>query len=88
LWEAAGKQYLWTAVWSVMGSAGLMAAGLRSLSVLLSSSDDTPWKMSETRLEAFLLFGGIIALFAAGLLAQLYFPALTGLAQGLEYITP
>ena len=52
LWETVGKQFLWAAVWSVLGSAGLMAAGLRSLGVLLASPEDTPWQVSETRLEA------------------------------------
>ena len=88
LWETASKQYLWTALWSVLGSAGLLAAGLRSLGVLLASPEDTPWQVSETRLEAVLLILGLFALLAAGLFSQLYFPALTGLAQGLEYISP
>jgi formate hydrogenlyase subunit 3/multisubunit Na+/H+ antiporter MnhD subunit len=88
LWEAAGKQALWAALWSVLGSAGLLAAGLRSLVVLLSSPKDTPWQVSETRLEALFLALGLIALLAVGLFSQLYFPALTGLAQGLEYISP
>jgi len=88
LWETVGKQFLWAAVWSVLGSAGLMVAGLRSLAVLLASAEDSNWQVRETRLEAILLTAGIITLLAASLFSQLYFPALTGLAQGLEYITP
>jgi len=88
LWETVGKQFQWAAVWAILGSAGLMAAGLRSLVVLLTSPDDTPWQVSETRLEVILLSAGIVAILAAGLFSQLYFPALTGLAQGLEYLAP
>jgi NADH:ubiquinone oxidoreductase subunit 2 (subunit N) len=88
LWETVGKQFQWAAVWAILGSAGLMAAGLRSLVVLLTSPDDTPWQVSETRLEVILLGAGIVAILAAGLFSQLYFPALTGLAQGLEYLAP
>jgi NADH-quinone oxidoreductase subunit N len=88
LWETVGKHYLWAAMWSLFGSTGLMVAGLRSLSVLLASPEDTSWKVGETRLEAILLIAGIIALLAAGLFSPLYFPALTRLAQGLEYLAP
>jgi NADH-quinone oxidoreductase subunit N len=88
LWETVSKQFLWAAVWSVLGSAGLVAAGLRCLGVLLTSPEDTPWRVSETRLEAILLIAGMVAILAAGLFSQFYFPALTGLAQGLESIAP
>jgi formate hydrogenlyase subunit 3/multisubunit Na+/H+ antiporter MnhD subunit len=88
LWETVGKQYLWAAGWSMLGSAGLMVAALRSLSVLLSNPEDTPWHVSETRLEAILLIAGMTAILAAGLFSQFYFPALTGLAQGLEHLAP
>jgi NADH-quinone oxidoreductase subunit N len=88
LWETVSKQYLWAAGWSVLGSAGLMVAALRSLSVLLSNTEDTPWQISETRLEAILLIAGMTAILAAGLFSQFYFPALTGLAQGLEHLAP
>ena len=54
LWETVGKQYLWAAMWSLFGSTGLMAAGLRSLSVLLASPEDTSWKVGETRLGSHL----------------------------------
>jgi NADH:ubiquinone oxidoreductase subunit 2 (subunit N) len=88
LWETVGKQYLWSAAWSVLGSTGLMVTGLRSMAVMLASPEDVPWQLNETRLEAILLTAGIIALLAAGLFSPLYFPALTRLAQGLEYLTP
>jgi len=73
---------------SVLGSAGLVVAGLRTLSVLLASPEGTPWHVGETRLEAILLAAGIIGLLAAGLFSQLYFPALTGLARGWKSIIP
>jgi formate hydrogenlyase subunit 3/multisubunit Na+/H+ antiporter MnhD subunit len=88
LWEAVGKQYLWIALGSILGCGGLMIAGLRSLSVLLDSPQDTPWQIGETRLESILLIAGVLALLAAGIFSQLYFPALTGLAQGLEHLVP
>jgi NADH-quinone oxidoreductase subunit N len=94
LWETVGRQFRWAAMWSLLGSAGLMLAGLRSLVLLLTHSDNngikpqTSWKVSETRLEILLLVAGIIVLVAAGLFSQLYFSALTGLAQGLEHLAP
>jgi NADH-quinone oxidoreductase subunit N len=111
LWETVGRQFQWAAVWSLIGSAGLVAAGLRSLVVLLadpaasdadrSASGDSltaptageadrsaSWMVKETRLEILILGLGIVALVAAGLFSQLYFPALTGLAQGLEHLAP
>jgi formate hydrogenlyase subunit 3/multisubunit Na+/H+ antiporter MnhD subunit len=94
LWETVGRQFQWVAVWSLIGSAGLMAAGLRSMYVLLTDSAmdggnrTAYWKVSETRLEIIFLISGMIALLAAGLFSQLYFPALTGLAQGLVHLSP
>lgn len=88
LWEAAGKQSLWIALGSILGCAGLMTAGLRALSVLLASPEDSTWHIGETRQEAILLIVGLVAIVAAGIFSQLYFSALTGLAQGLEQLLP
>ncbi len=88
LWEAVAKQHLWVALASALGCAGLVAAGLRSLSILLVSPDNLPWQVDETRLEAALLTIGIAVLLLAGIFSQFYFPALTGLAQGLEHLVP
>jgi NADH-quinone oxidoreductase subunit N len=94
LWETVGKQFHWAALWSIMGSAGLMTAGLRSLAVFLTTSNEksltreSSWKVTESRLEIILLGAGIAALLVAGLFSQFYFPALTGVAQGLEHLVP
>lgn len=94
LWETVGRQFQWAAVWSLIGSAGLMAASLRILVVLLTTpatgdtSQGASWSVNETRLEVLFLGLGILVLVAAGIFSQLYFPALTRLAQGLEQLTP
>lgn len=88
LWETVGKQHLWAALWSLLGSAGLVVAGMRSMVALFTNRDNTTWRIGETRAELFFLGVGIAALLITGLFSQFYFPTLTGLAQGLEYITP
>ncbi len=88
LWEAVGKQSLWMALGSILGCAGLMTAGLRSLSILLASPSGSPWQMEESRLEGTLLILGLVAVLAAGIFSQLYFPALTSLAQELVNFVP
>ena len=93
MWETVGRQYPWAAVWMLLGSAGLMVAGIRTLVVLLAppisgGTEESCWKFGETRLEILLLVLGIAAFIAAGIFSQWYFPALTRLGQGLESLSP
>jgi NADH-quinone oxidoreductase subunit N len=106
LWETVAQQSQWAAMWALLGSAGLITAGIRVLMVLLAPSDPAgidpidatdqregtnqgaAWRVSETRLEVLLIGIGIAVLLISGLFSQLYFPALTGLTQGLEHLLP
>jgi len=53
--------------WSLAGSIGLLAGGLRSLAVLVMGKQNEPWKINERGILLILLGLGLAALFLAGL---------------------
>jgi hypothetical protein len=68
------------ALLSLVGCAGVMIAGLRSLATLVDKPDEAPWVISESRPQVILLLAGAGLLILVGLFPQLYMPALTNLA--------
>jgi formate hydrogenlyase subunit 3/multisubunit Na+/H+ antiporter MnhD subunit len=88
LWEALAGQYPWAALWTLLGSVGLMAGGLSSLAVLLRSSDNQTWQITETQMEVSLLLVGILALIIIGLFPQWFFPAFTNLPGSFTRLVP
>jgi formate hydrogenlyase subunit 3/multisubunit Na+/H+ antiporter MnhD subunit len=93
LWEGLAGQYTLAALAALLGSAGLLAGGLRMLAVGVIGPDDqvgvhggasvphAPLLMGETWGERALLALGAAALFVAGLFPQWFLPALAGLAR-------
>jgi formate hydrogenlyase subunit 3/multisubunit Na+/H+ antiporter MnhD subunit len=88
MWEILGEQYAWAAIWTLLGSAGLLVGGVRTLAVLLMAPDEQNWQVSESRLHILFLGIGVAALLIMGLFPQWSFPVLTELSLGLEYIRP
>ena len=71
------------ALLTLVGMAGLMAGGLRSIAVLLMGTDTDPrgWHRQERRSEFFFLALGGIAILVLGLFPQLLLPPLADMAQ-------
>jgi NADH-quinone oxidoreductase subunit N len=81
IWEGTAKISLYLASGVLIGYIGLMVAGIRSMAVLVISSEDIPWKLNETKVESILLIVGSITLLIMGLFPQLFTPALAQMAD-------
>ena len=89
LWAALSLRSLPITLLSLVGSASLFAAGLRSMAVLVMfapGSSNTQeegkvpgWRISENRAQAVLLVAGILMLFTIGLTPQWLLPLIAGL---------
>ncbi|OGO38810.1 MAG: hypothetical protein A2W35_17460 [Chloroflexi bacterium RBG_16_57_11] len=80
LWSTLSQRSLTIAWLSLVGCSGVLIAGLRSLSALVTSPDEAHWHISETRVQVVLLLAGAGLLLFTGLFPQLYMPQLTNLA--------
>jgi NADH-quinone oxidoreductase subunit N len=72
VWQTAGEQFQPLLLWLLLGSAGLVVGGLRSLATLVTPpaqarSERPAWQVSETPAEALLMGAGLVALFLVGL---------------------
>jgi NADH-quinone oxidoreductase subunit N len=79
LWAALSQRSLPVTLLSLVGSASLFAAGLRSMAVLVMSSEAQTWRIHERGLPAFLLAAGIAILFLIGTTPQWLLPLVAGL---------
>ncbi len=70
----------------LLGYAGLMVGGVRTLAVLVTGSDETPWQSHETRLERLLLITGGIAILLIGIFPQWVTPALARMAESFTQL--
>jgi len=81
LWHGLSAQSLILGVLSMLGSVGLVIAGLRTLVVFVSGKDQEGWHVEEKRPEGILLVLGAMALFIVGLFPQVILPALSSMAS-------
>jgi formate hydrogenlyase subunit 3/multisubunit Na+/H+ antiporter MnhD subunit len=81
LWSALAQQSLPITLLSVLGSAGLMIAGLRTLAVLVTGPDEADWCVTESWPQiGFLSLSGL-ALILVGILPQWFLPFLMDVAR-------
>jgi len=81
LWQGLSTQSLTLSALSMLGSVGLIIAGMRTLVIFVSGREEAEWHVEETRREGVLLVLGAVALFAVGLFPQLLLPALAKMAN-------
>ncbi|MBN1145873.1 MAG: hypothetical protein JXA78_01355 [Anaerolineales bacterium] len=86
LWSALAQRSLGIALLSLIGSACLFAAGVRSLAVLVRGLQPQAFQLSERGPLTTLLLLGAVMLMATGLMPQWFFPLLTNL--GLVFTRP
>ncbi len=82
LWETLASSGTWVLLWALVGSAGLLVGGLRSLAVMAMGPDDMPLE-TEQQINFFqqaTLLLGIAALLIFGLFPQWYLPLLTSIS--------
>lgn len=81
LWEALAGQSLPTALLSLLGTAGLLAGGLRCMAVLFTGPEDRSWEITESAGQSALLVTALLVIFALGLLPQWFLPPLANMAH-------
>jgi formate hydrogenlyase subunit 3/multisubunit Na+/H+ antiporter MnhD subunit len=70
-----------TAVFTLLGSVGLLVSGIRTLAVLTMGQDEAGWSIQESRSHIIILTSGVFFLFLIGLFPQVIFPAVTSVSQ-------
>lgn len=76
------------AAWCFLGSIGLIAAGFRSLAVLVMGPETLPYDGTETLAQRFYLLVGILALFVVGLIPQWIYPWFVNLSGAYGFLNP
>jgi formate hydrogenlyase subunit 3/multisubunit Na+/H+ antiporter MnhD subunit len=71
IWSGLAQLSPAMALASLLGCAGLLLAGIRSLAILLSASEETTWAIKETRSSLFFLVTGVAILILAGIYIRL-----------------
>ncbi|NOY98063.1 MAG: hypothetical protein GXP40_02520 [Chloroflexi bacterium] len=86
IWEGLARQSIGAAIWLGLGLAGLFTGAVRTLAVLVMSSENTPWEWRETWLQDTLIGLGVIVLFMYGLFPQWLQPLLVNLPAAFEHL--
>jgi hypothetical protein len=72
----------------LLGNIFLFIAAVRTLMVLLNSSSQDSWHISERNWQGVLLTLGTIMLFVVGLMPQWFIPALTNMGMIFSGASP
>lgn len=74
-------------VFTLLGSFGLVASGLRTMAVITMGDNEEKWTLKETRGNQITLAIGVILIFLVGLFPQWVIPSLTMIAQVFSQLT-
>lgn len=77
-----------SALWALVGSLGLLLAGLRTLAVLLAGDEVSSWSPSETIWQSFFLALGAAFLLILGMFPQWIIPLLANLPVMFQQLLP
>ncbi len=88
LWERIAANSPVIALWTLLGSVGLAAGGLRSLAILVMGPDDLPWQGKTGLMARILILAGIFVLFLLGIVPQWFFPLLSDLPVRFGILPP
>jgi hypothetical protein len=75
-------------MWVLLGSLGLLIAGLRTLAVLVMGREDGGWEVTETWTQRLFLLTGLVGLVLLGLVPQWFLPLLARLPLAFEQLVP
>jgi NADH:ubiquinone oxidoreductase subunit 2 (subunit N) len=81
LWANLTQQYPITSLAALLGSTGLLIAGLRTLASLVRGSREGKWHMTESWGYMILLVLGVIILILGGIWPQIFFIPYADLAE-------
>jgi formate hydrogenlyase subunit 3/multisubunit Na+/H+ antiporter MnhD subunit len=88
LWDLLAVQSGWEATLTLLGSIGLIASGLRSLTVFVTGPEEHPWKVTESWQDLILLGIGLTAIFLVGLFPQLFLPPFFNGLNAFTHLIP
>ncbi len=88
LWEALAKQSTFAAAAALLACLGLLAGGIRALTVLITDAEETRWKITEQWGERVLLVLGGFGLLLVGLFPQWFLPVLARMAAVFINVQP
>jgi NADH-quinone oxidoreductase subunit N len=81
LWQHLFQQFPLAAYAEILGSIGLLVAGLRAVAILVTGSDEHPWRITETLQERLLLMIAFSLIMLVGLFPQWFLPILIDIAR-------
>jgi NADH:ubiquinone oxidoreductase subunit 2 (subunit N) len=77
-----------SAILALIGMAGLVVGGLRTLAVLVGGENYLPWQTSESRIQLIFLGLGVLGLFLMGLFPQFFLPFFQNMPVAFEQLVP
>lgn len=72
-------------LWALIGSVGMLIAGLRLMAALVNS-EETEWHIEENRGQAFYLVGGMLILLVIGIFPRWFFPSVQNLLKAFKQL--
>jgi formate hydrogenlyase subunit 3/multisubunit Na+/H+ antiporter MnhD subunit len=88
LWSQLASISTSQAVWSFLGSIGLMVAGFRSLAIFVMSLEPVPLESQEDYSQRVFLILGVVGIFLLGLFPHWLYPIFYDLGSTLPFFTP
>jgi NADH-quinone oxidoreductase subunit N len=88
LMEGLSQISLFSALWVLFGSLGMVIGGLRTLAVLVMGSEEQNWQLTETWTQRIYLTAGVVNLLILGLVPQWFLPYFARLSLAFEQLVP
>jgi formate hydrogenlyase subunit 3/multisubunit Na+/H+ antiporter MnhD subunit len=86
LWEKLANQSLVTALFTLLGTVGLIISAIRTLAVLTMGKQETKWKITESSGTIIFLSVGVVLLFLVGLFPHWFFPQSLDVSQVFSHL--